>query len=82
MVGGNHDGVPTTHRESEQHITEEMDARVIQELHSQYVMGFTPSMLDGKVHKLTVRVKKPGMTARARRSYLASPDRFTVTNKP
>ena len=47
--------------------------RVAQELHSQYVMGFTPQSLDGKIHKLEVRVKKPGMTARARRSYLASP---------
>src|SRR5580700_1510454 len=40
--------------------------RVAQELHSQYVMGFTPTQLDGRVHKLSVRVKKPGMTARAR----------------
>jgi Ca-activated chloride channel family protein len=46
--------------------------RVAQELHSQYVLGFTPSMLDGKVHKLEVKVKKPGMKARARKSYLAS----------
>ena len=45
--------------------------RVAQELHSQYVLGFTPASLDGRVHKLTVRVKKPGMNARARRSYLA-----------
>jgi Ca-activated chloride channel family protein len=43
--------------------------RVAQELHSQYVMGFTPSSLDGKVHKLEVRVKRPGLTARARKSY-------------
>jgi len=47
--------------------------RVAQELHSQYIMGFTPQSLDGKIHKLDVKVKKPGMTARARRSYLASP---------
>ncbi|HEX2456845.1 MAG TPA: VWA domain-containing protein [Vicinamibacterales bacterium] len=47
--------------------------RVAQELHSQYIMGFTPQSLDGKIHKLEVKVKKPGMTARARRSYLASP---------
>ena len=48
--------------------------RVAQELHSQYVMGFTPAALDGKVHKLTLRVKKPGLTARARKSYLATSD--------
>jgi Ca-activated chloride channel family protein len=56
--------------------------RVAQELHSQYVMGFAPTQLDGKVHKLTVRVKKTGMTARARRSYLAAPDKFTIAGKP
>ncbi|MCM3879379.1 MAG: VWA domain-containing protein [Vicinamibacterales bacterium] len=46
--------------------------RVAQELHSQYVLGFAPAALDGKVHKLVTRVKKPGMTVRARRSYVAS----------
>src|SRR5438067_12787136 len=49
--------------------------RVAQELHSQYVLGFTPMSLDGKVHKLLVRVKQQGMTARARRSYLANSDK-------
>jgi VWFA-related protein len=56
--------------------TDELGAtftRVAQELHSQYVIGFSPEKLDGKVHKLEVRVRKPGMSARARRSYLASP---------
>ena len=47
--------------------------RVAQELHSQYVLGFSPASLDGKVHKLEVRVKRPGMTARGRKSYMASP---------
>jgi Ca-activated chloride channel family protein len=46
--------------------------RVAQELHSQYLLGFTPEVLDGKTHKLEVRVKQPGMTARARKSYIAS----------
>jgi Ca-activated chloride channel family protein len=48
--------------------------RVAQELRSQYLLGFTPATLDGKLHKLDVRVK-PGLTVRARRSYLATPDR-------
>jgi Ca-activated chloride channel homolog len=48
--------------------------RVAQELHSQYVLGFTPERLDGKIHKLEVRVKRPGMTARSRRSYVATPE--------
>ena len=46
--------------------------RVAQELHSQYVLGFSPESLDGKVHKLEVAVKQPGMTARARKSYVAA----------
>ncbi len=45
--------------------------RVAQELRSQYLLGFAPENLDGRVHKLEVRVTKPGMTVRARRSYLA-----------
>jgi Ca-activated chloride channel family protein len=46
--------------------------RVAQELHAQYVLGFTPQTLDGKVHKLEVKLKNPGMSARARKSYLAA----------
>ena len=46
--------------------------RVAQELHSQYVLGFSPETMDGKIHKLDVRVKKAGMTARARKSYVAA----------
>jgi Ca-activated chloride channel family protein len=46
--------------------------RVAQELHSQYVLGFTPQQLDGKVHRLSVRVKRAGLTARARKSYVAA----------
>ena len=50
-------------------------SRVAQELRSQYLIGFAPAALDGKVHKLEVKVTKPGMTVRARRSYLAAPDK-------
>jgi len=46
--------------------------RVAEELHSQYVLGFSPETLDGKIHKLEVRVKKPGAVPRSRKSYLAS----------
>jgi Ca-activated chloride channel homolog len=46
--------------------------RVAQELHSQYLIGFTPKNLDGKLHKLEVRLKDPGNKARARRSYVAT----------
>jgi len=50
-------------------------SRVAQELRSQYLIGFAPAALDGKVHKLDVKVTRPGMTVRARRSYLAAPDK-------
>jgi Ca-activated chloride channel family protein len=52
--------------------------RIAQELHSQYVLGFSPETLDGKVHKLEVKLKRPGMTPRARKSYVAS---ATSTNQ-
>jgi VWFA-related protein len=45
--------------------------RVVQELHSQYLLGFAPATLDGKEHKLEVKVTRPGLTARARRTYIA-----------
>lgn len=53
--------------------------RVAQELHSQYTLGFTPTVLDGKEHKLVVQMKQRGMTARARKTYIASEDRLTGT---
>ena len=48
-------------------------SRVAQELHSQYLLAFEATQLDGKVHRLTLKVNRPGMSARARRSYLAAP---------
>ena len=48
--------------------------RVAQELHSQYVIGFTPTVRDGKEHELDVRIKFLGMNARARKSYIAPTD--------
>jgi Ca-activated chloride channel family protein len=55
--------------------TDELGAtftRVAQEIHSQYLLGFSPALLDGKLHKLEVKVKKQGMSARARKTYTAS----------
>jgi Ca-activated chloride channel family protein len=46
--------------------------RIAQELRSQYLLGFSPASLDGKVHRLEVRIKRPGLKTRSRRSYLAS----------
>jgi Ca-activated chloride channel family protein len=47
-------------------------SRVAQELHSQYALGFEAKQADGKVHKLAVKMKQPGMTARSRKSYVAA----------
>ena len=47
-------------------------ARVADELHRQYLIGFVPEKLDDKMHKLEVRVKKPGMKVRARKEYFAA----------
>ena len=47
-------------------------ARVADELHHQYALGFAPEKLDGKLHDLTVRLSRPDLIARARKRYLAS----------
>jgi len=44
--------------------------RVAEELHRQYWLAFTPAR-DGKVHKISVKIKQPGMTTRSRQTYLA-----------
>jgi VWFA-related protein len=46
-------------------------ARVAEELHHQYALGFEPPKLDGKRHDLELRVADKTMTARARKSYVA-----------
>lgn len=45
--------------------------RVAHELHSQYLIGFAAPEMDGELHTLDVRVTRPGLTVRARRTYLA-----------
>jgi Ca-activated chloride channel family protein len=49
-------------------------AKVVDELHRQYALGFEPPKLDGKSHRLEVRLKRPGLNARARRAYIAARD--------
>jgi hypothetical protein len=46
-------------------------ARVADELHSQYLLGFAPPKRDGKVHDIDVRISKPGLKPRSRKSYVA-----------
>ena len=50
---------------------------VAEELRSQYLLGFAPAILDGRLHKLDVRVSRPGMSVRARKTYSASPEAVT-----
>ena len=57
--------------------TDELGAtftRVSQELHSQYVLGFEPAARDGSTREVEVRLKRRGLSARARRSYVAPVD--------
>jgi Ca-activated chloride channel homolog len=46
-------------------------ARVVDELHHQYALGFTPQVLDGKTHRLEVKVKRAGLSVRTRKNYVA-----------
>jgi VWFA-related protein len=50
-------------------------ARVADELHRQYALGFEPVKLDGKRHDLEVKVKARGMKVRARKNYVAAKPR-------
>ena len=53
--------------------------KVASELHSQYVIGFSPTQLDNRVHKLMVKMKPAGLTARARKSYVAAADKISAS---
>ena len=47
-------------------------ARVLDELHSQYLIGFAPPKRDGKVHSVDVRLpSQHGLKPRARKNYVA-----------
>ena len=46
-------------------------AGVADELHTQYLLAFTPPKRDGKVHEVSVRVTQGGLKTRAKKSYVA-----------
>jgi VWFA-related protein len=52
----------------------QMFAGLADDLHHQYLLGFTTHTLDGKVHKLSVKVRRSDLSVRARASYVATPD--------
>jgi Ca-activated chloride channel family protein len=45
--------------------------RVAEELRHQYLIGFVPSVRDDQVHQVEVRPTRPGLTVRARRTFIA-----------
>jgi hypothetical protein len=47
--------------------------RVVNELRNQYTMSFMPTVLDGAVHRLQVKVNRKAVKLRFRRSYTATP---------
>lgn len=47
-------------------------AHIADEAGTYYLLGFRPGASDGKFHKLSVRVKRPGLAIRARRGYVAT----------
>lgn len=47
--------------------------RIVDDLSNYYLLGYySPAEADGKFHKITVRVKRPGVQVRARAGYLAA----------
>jgi Ca-activated chloride channel family protein len=48
-----------------------MFAAMIDELHQQYILGFTPAEADGRVHSLVVTTRRSNINVRARKHYLA-----------
>jgi Ca-activated chloride channel family protein len=46
--------------------------QVADELHHQYLIGFAATRLDDRLHRIEVKVKRRGLTVRARRAYFAS----------
>jgi VWFA-related protein len=56
--------------------TSEIDAalrRIADDLSAYYLIGYSSSeKLDGRFHRITVRIKRPGVNVRARRGYVAA----------
>jgi len=46
-------------------------AQVVEELHQQYLLGFSTDLVDGKSHSVRVKTTREGTKVRARQSYVA-----------
>jgi VWFA-related protein len=44
---------------------------MIEELHQQYILGFTPAYADGRLHSLVVTTRRANVKIRARKHYMA-----------
>lgn len=44
---------------------------MMEELHQQYVLGFTPAVADGRLHSLVITTRQPNTSIRARKHYWA-----------
>jgi hypothetical protein len=49
--------------------------RLVAELQQQYLVGFTPAPLDGRVHQLDVRVRRPGLRVQAPSQFVAGSEK-------
>jgi VWFA-related protein len=47
-------------------------ARVVEELHHQYVLGFASDLVDGRPHKIDVKISRAGAKVRARKTFVAA----------
>ena len=45
--------------------------RLLDDLHGRYTLGFASAVRDGKAHRLDIKVNRPGVTLRARRTFVA-----------
>lgn len=44
---------------------------MMEELHQQYILGFSPALADGRLHSLVVTTRRPDVKIRARKHYVA-----------
>jgi Ca-activated chloride channel homolog len=44
--------------------------RLLEDLHGRYTLGFAPAVRDGKTQTMDIKVNRPGVTVRARRTFV------------